>query len=242
MADRNDIPSSRLGQESDYRREGMLDDENVELAAAEADALRTAQLFMLGRMRGIAMDMANALNRKAQALAFDGGFPGLGDIDPVLAFTRLSRSVLQMMAMEQQIMGVRESKRAEARQRRSSERRARTERQVRREVSALVSGRVPDIDRDHLADLMDDIFREVLDDADPDFAGLSQHEIVARICTELRIRDPDLSIWPDEKPGDSAPADDAADDGTDPPFPGALATALGGSPSAPAYANGHDPP
>ena len=87
--------------ESDYRRAGLRDEENVELAAAEADALRSAQLYMLGRMRGIAMDMAGALNRKAQALALDRQFPGLGEIDPVLAFTRLSRSVLQMMAMEQ---------------------------------------------------------------------------------------------------------------------------------------------
>ena len=93
MSDREDL-------ESDYRRAGLRDEENVELAAAEADALRTAQLYMLGRMRGIAMDMANALNRKAQALALDHKYPGLGDSDPVLAFTRLSRSLLQMMAME----------------------------------------------------------------------------------------------------------------------------------------------
>jgi hypothetical protein len=233
MADSKDI-------ESDYRRQGLRDEENVELAAAEADALRSAQLFMLGRMRGIAMDMANALNRKAQALAFDGKFPGLGDVDPVLAFTRLSRSMLQMMAMEQQIMDWRHKQRRETRARRDRQRsEADTRRRNENEVKLLDAKPCPDIDRKPLAGLMTDIFKDVL--KDPDFDGLSKRDIIARICAELRIEDPDLSIWPDEKADACAPISDAAD-GSDSPFPNAAQAALAGAQHPPAYTNGHDPP
>ena len=227
--------------EADYRREGLRDEENVELAAAEADALRSAQLFMLGRMRAIAMDMANALNRKAQALALDSKFPGLGDSDPVLAFTRLSRSVLQMMAMEQEIMKLRQEGRQETRRRRDWDRSAEDKQRRDQNIVKVLDARpCPDIDRKPLAGLMTGIFQDVL--KSPDFAGLSQRDIIARICAELRIEDPDLSIWPDDKASAVAPMDEAVADSADPPFADAAQAALAGAQSPPAYTNGHDPP
>jgi hypothetical protein len=138
-------------------------------------------------------------------------------------------------------MDWRHKQRRETRARRDRQRsEADTRRRNENEVKLLDAKPCPDIDRKPLAGLMTDIFKDVL--KDPDFDGLSKRDIIARICAELRIEDPDLSIWPDDKPGGVAPAADVGADGTDPPFPDAAAAALAGAQHPPAYANGHDPP
>ena len=139
-------------------------------------------------------------------------------------------------------MGLRKQERMLTRKRRDFERSA-DERNRRDQniVKALDAKPCPDIDRKPLAGLMTDIFKDVL--KSPDFEGLSKRDIIARICAELRIQDPDLSIWPDEKPGEAtAPPIDAAGESYDPPFPEAAAAAFAGAQAPLAYTNGHDPP
>ena len=138
-------------------------------------------------------------------------------------------------------MGLRQKARKETRNRRDW---TRSEEETRRRdeniVKALDAKPCPDIDRKPLAGLMTDIFKDVL--KSPDFEGLSKRDIIARICTELRIPDPDLSIWPDDKPAGGAPADDDGAGKQDLDFPDPAAAALAGSQLPPAYTNGHDPP
>ena len=72
-----------------------------------------------------------------------------------------------------------------------------------------------------------------------DFLPMSKRDIIARICAELCIPDPDLSIWPD-KPDEGAAASEVTP--KRPAVPDAALTAATMLRAPPAHANGHDPP
>lgn len=235
MPDQRTLDPGTIGHARDDDRKGAPARESMggeDLGTAEADALKTAQLLMLARMRTVAMEIAERVGRKAAGLLLEREEPAFKQCDPVLSFSRISRSMLQIMAMEQEIMGLRETHRREIR----AERKTEEQFAIRRAVGDAVRSQRLDLDREDVKALLDDIF----DDYD-DFDRGSPRETVARICEQLGIDDPDLSIWPEDEAGaeESGPA--AAAETADPDFPECEAQARPGS-RPPAHANGHDPP
>src|SRR5208337_4059384 len=133
-----------------------------------------------------------------------------------LAFSRLSRSMLQLMSMEQVILGLRTTRMLEVR----AEREERTRQPIRRAVMDLFAERLPDADPDYLRDLMDGIFRQHEDCGDLDTCTVEK--MLARVCDQLHIdRDPEL--WPDtldevdEADEDESALSEARGNGHDPP-------------------------
>ena len=206
---------------------------------AETDpALRQAavQLDALARMREAGMAMVDAFGRlvtgkasEVEALAFDG-------VDLALAFYRVSRAVRQIIAMEQEISGLRETRRKAIIGRRKSDARKVMIRTVRQAADAA------DIDLRYSS--LDSMLHTVCNDYDDydDYDRGTQRAIVARLCNDLGI-ETDLSIWPDDDPaGPDADGDDEpAPSGAWRDIPDASSPVWRGA-KAGRSAKGHDPP
>ena len=192
----------------------------------EVELLTSLQLQMLARMRGIVMEIGERVGRKAAGMLLEREQDAFKNSDPILGAVRLTRSMLQIVAMEREIMGLREKHRQEARVKRASEKKV----FVRRAVEDTVRKQRLDLDRFKVKNLLDDLFDDYAD-----FDRGNPRETVIRICQELGI-EPDLSIWPEA----GAPAPAVAER---PDAPAADAP-MAGHESRPQrdYANGHDPP
>ena len=202
----------------------------------EAMRLMASQLETLARMRVIAENMMERVERKASGLLLEREQPAFKNCDPILALNRLSRSLLQIMAMEQEIMGLREKRRQDILAAPAERKRQ----LVRRAVRDAAVAQKPTIDRA----LLRTQIQSALKDCNyyDDFIRGSPREIIAKICAQLGIETPDLSIWPDRDP-EPAP---------EPETPAAMVARLnaefdraraGDLPAPPRLRlNGHDPP
>jgi len=189
--------------------------------AAPADEAMQAmgvQLERLRRLQDIGEKIADRLGRQAEMRIPRPveGQPSSPGEDLSLAFSRLSRSMLQLMSMEQVILGLRTTRMLEVR----AEREERTRQPIRRAVMDLFAERLPDADPDYLRDLMDGIFRQHEDCSDLDTCTVEK--MLARVCDQLHIdRDPEL--WPDtldevdEADEDESALSEARGNGHDPP-------------------------
>ena len=190
----------------------------------EVELLTSLQLQMLARMRGIVMEIGERVGRKAAGILLEREENAFKHCDPILGAVRLTRSMLQIMAMEQEIMGLREKHRQEVRVKRASEKKV----SVRRAVEDTVRKQRLDLDRFKVKNLLDDLFDDYAD-----FDRGNPRETVIRICQELGI-EPDLSIWLEAgKPAAAERADVPA-----------VEAPMAGCESRPQrnHANGHDPP
>ena len=178
-----------IGQAREYDRESAPDSEPA--PSDEAMRLMASQLETLARMRAIGENMMERVERKASGLLLEREQPAFRNCDPILALNRLSRSLLQIMAMEQEIMGLREKGRRDIREERAQKKRQ----LVRRAVRDAAVIQKPDLSPAHLRRLLKDVIsdRNYYDD----FIHGSPREIIAKICAQLGIENPDLSIWPD---------------------------------------------
>ena len=236
-------------------------------APPDAAALQAArQLAALEELREIGMDLARALGRQVTKPATEEEARALAGIDLGLAFARISRAVRQIIAMEQEIMGLRETcarqiiaarearaqciidEAAERERQEEKAREAEIQRSIRRAVKDSIRADKPGISQYGMRLTMARMFNDY-DDYD-DYVRGTPAEIVTRICADLGI-EPDLSIWmePDDAPPDEdhhgdteAQRDEAEGDNGPPGFP-SVPLRLGGQiPQSDLRPNGHDPP
>jgi hypothetical protein len=162
---------------------------------AEAEDPRAqAQLAALARLRVIGMEMAERIGALSAELAGEKTEEALKGCEGLaLAFTRVSRAVRQVVALEQEAMGLRDAEERKLRARRNAD----TAEALRLRVGGLMRERVPNIDRDYLKGLVSDLFRDY-DDYD-DYEGDDIAPILARICDRFGI-DHDPAKWPDTAP------------------------------------------
>ena len=165
------------------------------MSAAEAEDPRAqAQLADLARLRVIGMEMAERIGALSAELAGEKTEEALEGCERLaLAFTRVSRAVRQVVALEQEAMGLRDAEERKKRARRNAD----TAEALRLRVGGLMRERVPGIDRDYLKGLVSDLFRDY-DDYD-DYAGDDIAPVLARICDRFGI-DHDPAKWPDTAP------------------------------------------
>lgn len=208
-------------------------------AAPADEALQAmgAQLERLRRLQDIGEKIADRLGRQAEMRIPRPveGQPSSPGEDLSLAFSRLSRSMLQLMSMEQVILGLRTTRMLEAR----TEREEGTRQSIRRGVMDLFAERLPDADPDYLRDLMDGIFREHEDRGDLDTCTVEN--VLGRVCDQLRIdRNPEL--WPDTLDEDELAEDEPEDDESEAGFSEGDESGEDELVPAVARVNGHDPP
>ena len=104
-----------------------------------------------------------------------------------LAFSRVSRSVRQVVALEEEAMGLRAMRKARAR------RNADTAEALRLRVGGAVRERVPGIDKAYLEGLLSDLFRDYDDYADVSTGDIGP--VLARIRAQLG-QDRESEAWP----------------------------------------------
>jgi hypothetical protein len=149
-------------------------------------ALADLQLRQLAELRELAMSRARALD----APGADGKAP-----DPVSAgraFTEVAKAVRQIMALEQEVIGLREKRRTSI----SFERQKETKTVVRRVVERSLRTAGRDTTGSAGKRLLTDLFdrRDLYD-----YAKGNARDIVADICKTLDV-EADLSLW--DEPGE----------------------------------------
>ena len=121
-----------------------------------------------------------------------------------LAFTRVSRSVRQLVALEQEVAGLRDPHERKRRERRNAD----SAKALRLMVGGLVKERIPGANPDYLKGLLSDSFRA--DDDYDDYERGDMGPIVERICQRFRI-DNDPAKWPSVGPAMTADEGDELD-------------------------------
>jgi hypothetical protein len=215
-----------------------------------------AQMEDLARLRSVGVEIAERVGRKASGLLMESERDAFRNCDVVLSYTRLTRTIQQIIMQEQEILGLREKRvrqvremRADAEPRVYVARPVDERKLVRGVVREMVVAQCPELERDDLKIMLDDLFEDY-----DDFDRGTPAEIVARICTELGVAF-DAGIWGTVEP----PSEDDGDIGAggETPSPDGVAATLspaaeGGSlrdvesdlrsPGRGDFANGHDPP
>ena len=224
------------GRPRDHDRESAPEGDSA--PSDEAMRLMAAQLDMLAFMRSAGAAMIERIERKAAGLLLEREQPAFQRCDPVTAFTRVSRSMLQIMAMEQEIMGLRERRRHEILTARVKEKKE----TVRRAVGDALVAQRPKTDPVSLRSLLN----RAINDRDyyNDFLHDSPRAIIAKICAELGIENPDLSIWPDDAPDPSPDAGEESPQAAIARLTAEFAAARSGyeAPAIAGRANVHGPP
>ena len=152
------------------------------------DPKRARQLDDLARLRALAMGMAEevaSLNSRVVAEETAEAVEACGVLS--LAFSRVSRSVRQIVALEEEAMGLRETRKMKER------RNADTAGSLRLRVGGAVRQRLPGIDREYLEGLLSDLFRDY-DDYD-DYETGDIGPILARVRAQLS-QDRESEAWP----------------------------------------------
>jgi len=152
------------------------------------DPKRARQLDDLARLRALGMGMAEevaGLNTRVVSEETAEAVEACGVLS--LAFSRVSRSVRQIVALEEEAMGLREMRKA--RERRNAD----TAEALRLRLGGLVRERVPGIDKGYLDGLLSDLFRDY-DDYD-DYEAGDIGPVLARIRTQLS-QDREAEAWP----------------------------------------------
>jgi hypothetical protein len=157
------------------------------------DARLGMQLDRLARLADMGMELAEGLTRKAARIEAEAKgeevAPGYEAV--CLAFTRITRAIRQINAQEQEILGLREQTRREARRDRAeAAAAAETDRKdaLRRRVFDTVRDLL-DADDDLDDEERDDLLRDLAgdyDDHDDLYRG-SFEDIVGRVCRDLGI-------------------------------------------------------
>ena len=158
------------------------------------------QLADLAELRQIGMEMARGIGRMKAKLS-DEPSPGEPNQDEpsqetigasamlTLAFTRISRSVQQLVGLEQEVAGLRDPRERRLRERRNAD----TAKALRLIVGGLAKERIPDANPDYLKGLVTDAFRD--DDDYEDYERGDMGPVVARICQRFHV-DHDPAKWP----------------------------------------------
>ena len=107
------------------------------------------------------------------------------------AYAQLTKAIRQIMALEEEIIGLREKRVATLRAKWKSEKAA----TVRRSVDKSLAAAKPQMQRVARERLLSDLFRDY-----NDYAHGSIRDIVAAICKTLGI-EADLSLWDEPQPG-----------------------------------------
>jgi len=217
--------------------------------AEDAVDLQAArQLAALEELREIGMDLARALGRQVTRPASEDEARALAGIDVGLAYARIARAVRQIIAMEQEIVGLREARarrivedraaRAQAlidaAAAREEQAAAAIQRSVRHAVRNSIRAENPELERYEIDALLTDLFNDY-----DDYDRGAPAEIVTRICADLGI-EPDLSIWID--PVTEGPDEAAAERDEDDDLAGLPPRRNGTGPRTDPPRNGHDPP
>ena len=151
---------------------------------------RAQQLDDLARLRAFGMGMAEDISRLTSKVTAEETREAVECCGVLsLAFSRVARSVRQVVALEEEAMGLREMRKT--RERRNAD----TALSLRRRVGGLVRERVPGIDKDYLEGLLGDLFRDY-----DDYDDLPTGDIAPILATIRRQLDQDRSCereaWP----------------------------------------------
>jgi hypothetical protein len=151
----------------------------------EQIAMADAHLRDLARLREIGMRLA----ADAEADMPQGQKPP-GKNAMMNAFAQLSKAIRQIMALEEEIIGLREKRLATLRNKWKTDKAA----TVRRSVEKSLTAAKPQMKRFDRERLLGDLFRDY-----DDYAKGSIRDIVAGICKTLGI-EADLSLWDEPEP------------------------------------------
>ena len=172
----------------------MQTNQAIESQGASSDdsalALSAQQLDALAKMREIGMAAVEAIGKLVTGKATEAEKTAFAGADIALAFHRASRAVRQIIAMEQEIAGLRETRRQAIIGRRKNVAQ-KTMARVIKQAAYKEGIETLSVDRKILEACRD------YDDYD-DYDRGTQAEIVTRLCKTLGIENPDLSIWQDD--------------------------------------------
>ncbi len=163
---------------------------------ADLEAFRACAMAMMARI-----DPANTSSVPADGAASNAP-DGFSVKDPILAFSRLSRVMLQIVALEERMDQDAETRNARH-QAEQAERELQTAMARVAQNKLLVRRVVKDVHKDTYPDLNVSRLRSTVIDALRDYETYDDYtaepaEIVAKICTALGLV-PDLSHWLDEE-------------------------------------------
>jgi hypothetical protein len=160
-----------------------------EMPPSDAQVLLTEiQLRQLAELRDMGMQLARDLVAQDDE---NGKQPST--IRTADAFARLSKAIRQIMALEQETIGLREKRVHQVRQSWMNSKRA----AVRKSVDRSVAAAKPEMNRIGRERLLGDLF------SDYDYDRSSVRDIVAGICKTLGVT-ADLSLWEEPEPADIA--------------------------------------
>jgi hypothetical protein len=148
-------------------------------------ALADLHLRQLARMRDVGMRLVEDADA-----AVSQGQKAASKTAMMTAYAQLTKAIRQIMALEEEIIGLREKRVALIRGRWLEEKRQ----TVRRSVDKSLTTAKPDMPRIARERLLSDLFRDY-----NDYGRGSIRDLVAGICKTLGI-EPDLSLWDEPQP------------------------------------------
>ena len=157
----------------------------------DAAQLLTRRLAVLDELCAVGMAVVRELPKHAAVTGEDAAVGEVG-----LTFSRVSRSIRQIIALEQELTGAKEDQKRYARNRLDRERKDAISRGVKRAIRNAERIRDPKVDRDRLREGVENLFDDYDDYDDLDYRHCSVGEAISRICRELDIAT-DPVVWDD---------------------------------------------
>ena len=159
---------------------------------SEEAQLLARRLAMLDELCRIGMEVARELPARAQAIE---DVAGIGEVG--LTFSRVARSLRQIVALEQELTGKREDRKRYGRRDPEADRKAAIDRGVKSAIRNAARIQDPGIGRDGLRETVENLFDDYDDYDDLDYGRCSVGEAIAGICRDLGI-ETDPFVWDDD--------------------------------------------
>jgi hypothetical protein len=159
----------------------------------EAAQLQARQLAHLEELREMAMEVARGLRDRIVTPAEDAN-PAAARL--AAAFSDVATTVRRIMALEQEVAGLREQRRTGLRATLLSDRKDAVKRGVQAAVRSAVLHEEPEIERHELRERLEDLidYEDYNDYDDADYWRGTVGDVVARICLALGV-ETDPTLW-----------------------------------------------